>query len=227
MSQSLKVRILKRFDSANLRSALGRNSLAPIEKFIMDGYTERLFEDNQFSDGDSVIVLGGYLGDSVQEWLRFPQIRIVVVEPVVEYFKELQRLFEGNSRVSLFNVAVGGRNGEMDIFVDGLESGFRAKGSHIQKTGIVKFNEFLSELDQIPKVIEMNIEGGEYEVMSNLIESDLLKSIQTLLVQFHRSSIEDEVLRANSRLALSLTHSETFCYDWVWERWDRIGEAKE
>lgn len=225
MSHYLKLRILKRFAAANLRTALGRESLAPIEKFIMDGYTEKLFEDFQFLDGDSVLVLGGYLGDSVRKWLRFPQINVVVVEPVNEYFEELQKSFGSNSRVTLFNVAVGGRNGEIDIFIDGLESGFRAKGAHSQKAKIVKFEEFLSGLHQTPAVIELNIEGGEYEVLQNLIEYDLLKSIKTLLVQFHRSSIEDEVLRANSRLALSITHSEAFCYDWVWERWDRIDEA--
>ena len=67
----------------------------------------------------------------------------------------------------------------------------------------------------------MNIEGGEYENLESLILTRAISKIPTLLVQFHRYSLKEELRRAQIRSELELTHKCVFEFPWVWERWDR------
>lgn len=225
MFQQFTVRFLKHFSSQNLRNALGRTSLSEIEKFILDGYTDVLFRDLKLKSSDSILILGGYLGDSVERWLQASSGLVVVVEPVMEYFQILNSKFSGNPRVKLFNLAVGDRNGIIDIYIDGMKSGSNAHSTLIQSAEVMATDAFLEKLPVKPTLIEINIEGGEYLVMQNLFASNLVEQVRTFLVQFHKYSHRDEIMRGEIREKFSATHTEIYCYEWVWERWDR--KAKE
>lgn len=220
MFEKITVRFLKHFSSQNLRNALGRTSLSEIEKFILDGYSNVLFRDLKLKSGDSILILGGYLGDSVERWLEASSGQVIVVEPVTEYFQILNSKFSGNPRVKLFNLAVGDRNGIIDIYIDGMKSGSNAHSALIQSAEVMAADAFLKKLPAKPTVIEINIEGGEYLVMQNLFNSNLVEQVRTFLVQFHKYTYRDEIMRAEIREKLSATHTEIYCYEWVWERWD-------
>jgi FkbM family methyltransferase len=219
------VRFLKHFSSKNLRNAIGRNSLSEVEKFIQDGYSDLLFRDLNLTSSDSILILGGYLGDSVERWLDVSNGKVLVVEPVTEYFQILFSRFSSNPRVELFQMAVGDRNGMIDIHINGMESGSSATSNLVQSTQLKATHEFLEELPIMPALIEINIEGGEYSVMQNLIESNLVDQVKTFLIQFHRYSYSDESRRGLIRKKLSDSHNEIYSYEWVWERWDRKAMA--
>lgn len=225
MFDQIIVRLLKHFSSQNLRNALGRASLSEIEKFILDGYTDVLFRDLKLTSSDSILVLGGYLGESVDRWLETSSGQVLVVEPVTEYFQILESKFSDNPRVKLFHLAVGDRNGMIDIYIDGMKSGSNAHSTDIQSVEIMATDDFLKKLPLTPTVIEINIEGGEYLVMKNLFASNLIGQVRTYLVQFHKYAYRDEIIRGEIREKLSATHAEIYCYEWVWERWDRKVEG--
>lgn len=226
MLDQIIVRFLKHFSSQNLRNALGRTSLSEIEKFILDGYTDVLFNDLKLKSSDSILVLGGYLGDSVDRWLEASSGLVMVVEPVAEYFQMLDSKFSGNPRVELFHLAVGDQNGMIEIYIDGMKSGSNAHSTLIQSAEIMAADDFLKKLPIKPTVIEINIEGGEYLVMQNLFKSNLVEQVRTFLVQFHKYAYRDEIMRGEIREKLSATHAEIYCYEWVWERWDRKAKGQ-
>ena len=89
----------------------------------------------------------------------------------------------------------------------------------IQKYDIV---DFLESLEILPTVLEINIEGGEYDVLERLITSGILSKIEKYVVQFHNYNIECEINRARIRLELSKTHQCVFNYEWIWERWEKV-----
>ena len=221
------IRFLKQFSSESLRAAIGRESLSEIERFIVDGYTDFLYHNLDLQPEDTVLVLGGYLGDSVQRWLDISENKIFVVEPVEDYFKELQLRFEDHPRVELFQLALGDKNGTAQIYIDGLKSGSSANSGSVQSSKLVAANEFVANLAIQPSIIEINIEGGEYPVMQNLFDSKLVSEIKTLIIQFHRFTYENEIYRSEIRANLSNTHNEIYCYDWVWERWDKKAEEHQ
>jgi len=70
-------------------------------------------------------------------------------------------------------------------------------------------------------LLEMNIEGGEYEVLNRLISTRDLTKVSTILVQFHNYGLISELERSKLRNLMNETHENIFTFDWVWERWDR------
>jgi FkbM family methyltransferase len=226
MFDEIRVRFLQHFGSENLRTAIGRESLSEIEKFVFDGYTDILYRNLNIQPSDAVLVLGGYLGDSVQRWLDISVSRIFVVEPVNEYFEKLKLRFGDHPRVELFQFAIGDKNGITQIYVDGLKSGANAASDSVQSSKLIAADEFLTHLGVKPTIIEINIEGGEYPVMQNLLDSKMISDIKTLIIQFHRFTYQNESHRGEIRAKLSATHKEMYCYDWVWERWDKKSEER-
>lgn len=80
------------------------------------------------------------------------------------------------------------------------------------------FDEFnIKDVD----LMKINIEGGEYELLTRLIETGLIKQIKQLQIQFHDIESDSELKMKNICDNLALTHSPTFQYDFVWENWVR------
>jgi FkbM family methyltransferase len=213
--------LVRNLDLDFIRVQLGRDFLSPIQAFILDGYHDRLYRDLSLNSNSNVIILGGYEGFSAQVLFNRYSSYIYLVEPVPEYVIKLNQLFN-DSKFTVFDVAVSNRNGLIQIGVRGEESGIRAVSNSYQLVECRKASEFLGKICDTIDLIEINIEGSEYEVLADLIESGVIKRIRQLLVQFHRDSIEDELKRSLLRNRLSDTHKCVFEYPWVWERWDLL-----
>ena len=69
--------------------------------------------------------------------------------------------------------------------------------------------------------MKINIEGGEFSVLPNLIENNNISNINNLQVQFHNFIDDAENLRAKIRNDLSQTHELTYDYFFVWENWEK------
>jgi len=74
-----------------------------------------------------------------------------------------------------------------------------------------------SEID----LISINAEGGEYDMLRRMIDTGLVARCKNIQVQFHNFHPDAEHLRNELRAGLAKTHSESFCYKWVWESWAR------
>jgi hypothetical protein len=83
----------------------------------------------------------------------------------------------------------------------------------------IHFSNWLKNENLDIGLLEINIEGGEYNLLSDLIESRQIKRIKTLLIQFHNNERNSEFQRASIRHLLQETHEQIFNYDWVWEKW--------
>ena len=69
-------------------------------------------------------------------------------------------------------------------------------------------------------LVKINIEGGEYELLEDLIKNNLIELFDNIQVQFH--IIEDNEERyENIFKDLSKTHELTWRYPFIWENWKR------
>ena len=86
--------------------------------------------------------------------------------------------------------------------------------------------EKLMEDNKLTKIdlIQINIEGFEYDILENWIDSGLINKIRTLQIQFHpfegindpagrRKKIQDNLE--------NLGYKIKYKYDWVWECWEK------
>jgi FkbM family methyltransferase len=195
--------------------------MTPHQRFIYDGGKELLF--NGLNKPTTVAVLGGYLGDSAKRWSKIAH-EVHVFEPIQEFAESLEQNLGDVSNVKVWPYAVGGNNRQAKIAnLNDSSSMFRpaseSEFSHeIQVRDVAElFNRLF--LGGRVDLMEINIEGGEFEVLERIFEAQLSHRIKVIQVQFHEvfESSTERMEAIQSRL--SETHSLVWRYDWVWERW--------
>ena len=71
-------------------------------------------------------------------------------------------------------------------------------------------------------LLKLNIEGSEYDLIERLIETDYIKKVEQLKIQFHDNVNDAKSRRVDIRNKLSKTHSEIWSYYFIWEYWEKI-----
>ena len=69
--------------------------------------------------------------------------------------------------------------------------------------------------------MKINIEGGEYSLLEDLISNRLVANIKDIQVQFHTFAPNALERMKNIQMELSKTHHLTYNYPFVWENWER------
>jgi FkbM family methyltransferase len=197
--------------------------LSSFSQYLVNGYDALLYWDLPLDASDAVLVIGAYHGDGVSEYLKRYNCRVIACEPVSFFFNELENRLGNDSRVECFEIALGSTNELITIPLEADASGIFANSKErivVEKLDILYF---LDHHKLNPTVIEINIEGGEYELLQRLVRTPQISKVDTLLVQFHKNFPGYELERAKIRSALAETHVEVFNFEYVWERWDLIG----
>lgn len=202
--------------------------LAPSEQFRKKGWNQLIYDSAPLEPGASVAVIGAFKGDSVEAWLRnYPGINLFAYEPVPQYFQELRPRFR-DSKVNLYNFGISEKDEFRDFAVLGASTtgdSWRAGnlgGEQLEKSIRVKFKSLEHAVSSWPSfvdVLEINIEGGEFELLEIFAKGDMLGRVGQVFVQFHDvgPSTPDQVQK--SRQLLRNTHSQIWCFDMVWELW--------
>lgn len=189
--------------------------------FAFDGdNTLRL--DYNLNQDSVVFDVGGYLGLSSQKiWDKF-KCNIYIFEPVKEFADKIAILFKDNPKVHVFNFGLSNRDYQEEIsVVDDKSSLYKASGEKI-KINLKSISKFILE-NNIEKIdlMEINIEGGEYDLLQDLIDSNQIEIVENLQIQFHDFVENAELKMNNLRERLFKTHYPTFMYDFLWENWTR------
>jgi len=205
-----------------LRRAIQFESLSFHEQFILKGGYKDLFYLNlRVSKEDLVLVLGAFRGDSVSQWRSRFHCKVFAVEPMPDALCILQELFNNDNCVQIYSSAVSDYTGNIEFGVSGDSTGAYLQVGERITLPVIDVAELFATFQTPPVCIELNIEGGEYAVLTRLWEKDYFPSINTFLIQFHNYGFENEIQRAQIRKNLSKTHELVFDFPWIWERWDK------
>ena len=152
-----------------------------------------------------VIDCGGYLGKYTEAILsRFPDCRVILFEPIPEYAEVCRDKFRGKN-VEVIQKAVG-KDGRIKIAKQGEGSTQFQDWGVMAEVESVSLVPFIKDVD----ILKLNCEGGEYEVLKDLDEHNLLKDIKEILVQFHKVGEDIDFYRK----LLSKTHRQGYCFKW-------------
>ena len=67
---------------------------------------------------------------------------------------------------------------------------------------------------------KINIEGAEYDLLDDLLDSGCITVFRNLQVQFHDFVVENAAARMHAiQQRLAATHELTWQYPFVWENW--------
>jgi FkbM family methyltransferase len=189
---------------------------------------ENLRVQYDLGENDLVFDIGGYHGHWCAEiTARYPS-RVYVFEPVKEFYNGLVSRFARNKRVSIFPFGLAARDAEMEIAVMAEASSLYRDRNDVhstfrkEKISLRGINSFIREhyVERIA-LMKVNIEGGEYELLEELVSAGTISMIDNVQVQFH-----DFVPGALDRMkriknTLTETHELTYEYVFVWENWKR------
>jgi FkbM family methyltransferase len=170
---------------------------------------------------ESIVVdAGGYQGNWSQEILEKYGSRIFILEPMDNYYSEINRKFKNREMVSVYNYGLASKNTELLISLDDDSSSLYKPGRSYQKIEVKTFDQFIEEAG-ITKIdlFKINIEGAEYELLDDILEKKIQSFIENIQVQFH-VFIPNCIERRNKiREELSKTHECTYNYEFIWENW--------
>lgn len=188
--------------------------------FQVDG-NNTLCIEHDLDENSIVFDVGGYEGHFAS--LMFSMYRcktIHVFKPVKEYADKIKRMFHRNEHIRVHNFGLSDKNQTAMMAVCGNSSSLFKRRRKQQEVVFKRGSGFFSE-HHITRVdmMKINIEGGEYELLNHLIETQLIRNILNIQVQFHDFLPNAQAKMASIQEKLKETHHLTYQYPFVWENW--------
>lgn len=175
---------------------------------------------------DSVVFdLGGYKGQWSGDIFGRYGCDIYVFEPVAMFYKEIVNRFRDNPKIKVFPYGLSDENKICQIGLAQDGSSIYKLSQDTEEISLVKAADFINQqgIERID-VIKVNIEGGEYDLLDHLIQSEFVKIVRNLQIQFHDCPEIPNVMNRMHAIQqeLSKTHELTYqYYPFVWENWQR------
>jgi len=184
---------------------------------------EAVLFDHPLTPRSTVVDLGGFRGDFTAEMVARYGCRCLVFEPVPQFADRISRRFEQNPQVQVISAGLAAKDATLAFHVHGEStSTYRGTGQAVEGQ-LLAFDRALNQLgvDRID-LLKINIEGGEFDLLDWMVESDWIDRVDRIQVQFHDFVPDAEARRDRLVQALSQTHQQDFCVPFVWEGWSRL-----
>ena len=194
---------------------------APRLKWIRDQGDKTLRLDYDINADSIVFDIGGYEGQWASDIFSKYCCRILVFEPVTEYSKNIQERFRKNDRVQVHPFGLSDDvYRKLDISVNEDSSSIYQRSGMTEQIELKRATTFINEsgIGSID-LMKINIEGGEYELLEDLLDSGLIERIVNIQVQFHDFVDDAENKMAKIQARLQRTHHPTYQYRFIWENW--------
>jgi FkbM family methyltransferase len=221
----LQLKILFRFLPSVFKRWAPLNNLSEYEKFMASGgddfYYDSIYSNSQ-KGSKLAVVLGGFMGESAIQLERMG-FRVVVFEPINDWANTIRENAKNrNLAIEVIQAAASNKDGflKLGMSKDGT-SEFREVGLGSVSVTSLNFAEWVLAHSERVSFLEMNIEGGEYVVLEELISSGAIDRIDSLAVQFHNLDPTHRVRRNEISSLLSTRYKAIYSFPWVWEFWGR------
>jgi FkbM family methyltransferase len=174
-----------------------------------------------------VFDIGGYHGDWSEKIIALYNPYVYIFEPVKEYFLVLKNKFVENEKIKVFNYGLSSVSEKKTISLLNDGSSIYVPDSENKEiVNLISISEFIKEhhINNI-SLMKLNVEGGEYEILKELIVSKLVKIIDNFQIQFH-DFVENAIEQRNLiRDILVFTHKCIYNFDFIWEGWSKEGKS--
>ncbi len=145
---------------------------------------------------------------------------IYIFEPISSFYNELVNKFKDNNKIKLFEFGLFNKNKKTFIYKSKDASSIFIDKEPKEEINLVDINDFVisNNINNVD-LIEINVEGAEYDILDRMIEKNIVKIFKNIQIQFH-TIVEDYNGRRN-RICneLSKTHYRTWNYEFNFENW--------
>ena len=191
-----------------------------LRKWYADGGDRTMRFNYDLGPSSLVLDLGGYEGQWASDIFSMYCCKIVVFEPIHEFAESIRERFKRNPKISVLPFGAGKESHKALISLcKNGSSVFRASNKR-QEIEIVDIADWIRRNDiSTIHLMKLNIEGGEYETLERLIDTDLIRIIENIQVQFHEIAANSSARMQQIQERLKITHTPTYQYRFVWENW--------
>ncbi len=211
-----------------------KNKMAVNAEFLQEGLLKwreidgdnTLKLNHKLNNRSIVFDIGGYKGQFSSDIYAKYNCKIIIFEPVDEFFEFTRYRFSMNKNIKVVHAAASSKDRYSEIITDGERSSQLSSSvvltNNRHQIKLVNLSEYIKshKISNIA-LMSINIEGAEYELLQSLFEQKTIKIIKTIQIQFHNFLPNASVLRDNIRSKLTKTHTCTYNYPFVWECWTR------
>jgi FkbM family methyltransferase len=194
-----------------------------VSKWFADNgdYTHNINYD--LKEDSSIMDFGGYTGVWAEQMINKYNPNVYILEPIRQYFDTMVNKFSSNSKVSLLNVGVSNEDKIGKIYLKGDATSTCFENGDSVEIQFHKVETILKmwNLDYVD-LLQINIEGDEYPLLENMIETGTINKFKNVQIQFHLGIKNDVERRDNIRNGLiSNGYRNKFNYPFVWESWTK------
>jgi FkbM family methyltransferase len=189
--------------------------------------------DYELTSDSTVLDVGGFYGDWTYNLLTHVAPvtpRVYMFEPVKRFYDALHYRFRDDGEntvegsvhfpnVTVIEAALSDRTGDA-VIADEEEGSSMHHAMAETPIKTLDVADFMYE-NAIEKVdlASINIEGHEFTLLPRIIAAGLVERFENIQVQFHSFYPNADTLRGEITSKLSETHTQTYCYPFVWESW--------
>jgi len=177
--------------------------------------------NHNLNENSVVMDLGGYTG----VWLKKMELKynpnLYVVEPIKKFYDVLVKNFESNKKFNSLNVGVSNENKKGVINLKGDETSSQDVGGDSIEVEFIDMGTLLKKwgLESVD-LLQINIEGDEYPLLENMIETGVINKFKSLQIQFHLNNNNFQERRDNIRKHLENNNYKLkYDFPFVWECW--------
>lgn len=184
----------------------------------------RIYGYGRLSPNDVYFDVGSFTGQFAKQFYEKHKCIVYCFEPIENLYKKTLKVFENVENSNCYHFGLGAKTEELDISLTGDASSLylTEKADKTEKVKIVAIDDFIERegINNI-KVIKINIEGAEYDLLDHALDTGITDKMENIQVQFHTFIDNCEERRDNIRKRLSETHELTWDYPFIWENWRR------
>ncbi len=145
-----------------------------------------------------------------------------IFEPIYKFYKSINKKFENVDNVLVFPFGLYDEDKSIPLelnFDRTSHSGELDVDSQYELSNLKSISNFIIEkkIEQID-LLKLNVEGAEYEILDNLISTNLIGTVKTLLIQFHLNQSSDYSKYKILKKKILKTHDCEFQSIFVWEK---------
>ena len=224
--------MIKRLAKKLIKNTLSFFSPKELRRWYKDGADFKLRFNYPLNKNSIVFDLGGFKGDFASDLYARTPCEIYIFEPVKEYQLNIKNRFKSNQMIKVFPFGLSSKTESTLIDTNGESSSVLVnnpnnKGIKLrEKIQLVNIVDFINEQNIIEiDLMKINIEGGEYDVLSKLLDENKVINIKYLQIQFHNLDKNSYQKKEDIRNKLKETHNCEYCYEFIWENWIRKDQA--
>lgn len=191
------------------------------DKWFSSRGDETVMLDHNINENSHVVEIGGFKGVWVKQIVDKYNPYIHIFEPVQEYYTFLCKKFEDNPKIKIYKLGISDKKDNVNISLIDDGSSLFSTSDKTEVIDLIPFDEMIEMLDlKSIDLLQINIEGAEYDLLDFAITKNSLKDIQKILIQFHTNINNCEIRRKEIQSNLvKLGFTKIFDYPFIWEGW--------